>query len=159
MAESAQPEELAKIGRIVAVGAVVVDRRGRVLLIRRGSPPAFASWTLPGGKVEPGELLESAVVRELREETSLRVQVAGPLGPVVLAIEGLEYLIHEYLVFPDEGAIARPGDDASAVRWTTPEELGSLGVRPDAVAVIERGLAEARRRGQVLEHLKGANKA
>jgi ADP-ribose pyrophosphatase YjhB (NUDIX family) len=101
--------------------------------------------------VEPGESLEGALARELLEETSLRVKVAGALGPVVLAIEGFEYLIHEYLAFPAEDAIATPGDDASAVRWTTTEEFAALGVRPDAVAVIERGLAEARRRGQIRE--------
>ena len=56
---------------IPCVGAVVFDDSGRLLLIRRANPPAQGTWSLPGGRVEPGESSEDAVVRELHEETGL----------------------------------------------------------------------------------------
>ena len=58
---------------VVGVGGVVV-RDGRVLLIRRGKPPLYGRWVVPGGTVELGETLEEALVREMEEETSLRVE-------------------------------------------------------------------------------------
>ncbi|MCC6021227.1 MAG: NUDIX hydrolase [Thermoproteaceae archaeon] len=63
----------------VAVAALVV-KNGAVLLVRRGQEPGAGKWSLPGGRVEPGERLEDAVLRELEEETGLRGVVKGLLG-------------------------------------------------------------------------------
>src|SRR4051794_34753295 len=66
-------------GQVEVVGAAVV-RHGRVLATRRTSPPEAAGrWELPGGKVEPGERIEDAVVRELHEELGIDVEVLGLL--------------------------------------------------------------------------------
>lgn len=55
--------------RIVVVGAALFDDGGRLLAARRSAPPELAGrWELPGGKVEPGERPDAALVRELREE-------------------------------------------------------------------------------------------
>jgi ADP-ribose pyrophosphatase YjhB (NUDIX family) len=135
--------ELAGPPPLHAVGAVVLDAAGRVLLIRRGRPPGLGTWTLPGGRVEPGESYEDAVLRELREETALEARVQGPLGAVTLEREGFRYVIHEHLAFPCTEGPLRPGDDAAEVRWVPRHELDALGVLPDAVAVIDRGIAEA----------------
>jgi len=56
-----------EVGRreVPCVGAVVFDDDGRLLLIRRGNPPAQGQWSLPGGRVEPGEQAVVAVLREL----------------------------------------------------------------------------------------------
>jgi mutator protein MutT len=62
----------------VGVGAVIVDG-GRVLLVRRKHEPLAGEWSLPGGAVEVGETLEECVIREMREETGLDVEV----GPVI----------------------------------------------------------------------------
>jgi 8-oxo-dGTP diphosphatase len=61
---------------VVGVGAVIF-RGEEVLLVRRGQEPAKGSWSLPGGVVELGETLEAAIVREVREETGLAVEVLG----------------------------------------------------------------------------------
>lgn len=59
---------------IVGAAAVVIED-DRVVLVRRGRPPAYGEWSLPGGAVEPGETLEEAVVREVEEEIGLNVEV------------------------------------------------------------------------------------
>jgi len=59
---------------IVGVAAVVIEN-DRVALVRRGRPPAYGEWSLPGGAVELGETLEEAVVREAGEEIGLEVEV------------------------------------------------------------------------------------
>jgi 8-oxo-dGTP diphosphatase len=59
---------------IVGVGAVIFDNN-QVILVRRGAPPSYGAWSLPGGAVEIGESLEHALVREVREEVGLDVEV------------------------------------------------------------------------------------
>jgi ADP-ribose pyrophosphatase YjhB (NUDIX family) len=131
----------------VAAGAVVIDRLERVLLVRRARPPAAGEWSLPGGRVEEGESPSFAALRELREETTLDGHVVASLGVVQIEREGFAFAIHEFLVVPDGEGSARAGDDASDVRWARRDELLSLGVRADAIAVIDRGLAERRALG------------
>jgi 8-oxo-dGTP diphosphatase len=131
---------------ILAVGAVVVDPAGRVLLVLRGRAPGAGTWSLPGGRVEPGESLAAAALREVREETGLAARVIGDLGVVAVAREGYAYAIHEHLLEPlDPGATPHAGDDADAVRWALPEELESLGVAASAREVVLRGLRLASR--------------
>src|ERR1700740_3671701 len=63
---------------VPCVGAVIKDDQGRLLLIKRGHEPGAGLWSVPGGRIEPGETDAEALVREMREETGLAVQ-AGPL--------------------------------------------------------------------------------
>ncbi|MGD0677635.1 MAG: NUDIX domain-containing protein [Polyangiaceae bacterium] len=135
-----------KAPAVLAVGAVVLDADERVLLVRRGRPPSEGTWTLPGGRVEPGESLEAAIVRELREETSLETRVICALSTVAIAREGFTYVIHEHLLAAQTNDAPRPGDDAADVRWARRGELARLGVAEDAMAVVDAGLAEARSR-------------
>ena len=132
---------------LAAAGAVVVDPLERVLLVRRARPPAIGEWSLPGGRVEEGESPGSAAVRELREETTIDGRVVASLGIVEIEREGIAFAIHEFLVATASESAARAGDDAADVRWAHRDELESLGVRADAIAVIDRGLSKRRALG------------
>lgn len=113
--------------RIVrAAAAVVVGADGRLLLIRRGTDPQRGCWSVPGGRVEPGETVAGAAVREALEETGARVRAERELGVVcVPGGPGVVYEVHDvaatYL-----GGVLRPGDDADEVRWVAPQELSAL---------------------------------
>ena len=63
----------------LCVGAVA-RRADDLLLIRRGTPPGLGQWSLPGGRVEPGETMAEAVVREVAEETGWKVEVGRLIG-------------------------------------------------------------------------------
>ena len=122
---------------IQAVGGVVAHPDGRVLLVRRGRAPRQGEWSLPGGKVEEGETLEQAIVREVKEETGLDVRCIRKLVLYVLD----PYDIHEMLCEPlDPSTEIVAADDAMDARWATLDELESLGVRPDAIRIIRDAL-------------------
>ena len=132
---------------MLAAGAVVIDGARRVLVIRRGRAPSAGEWTLPGGRVEPGETPEEAVLRELREETGVEGTVVEPLGVVAIERTGergerVRFAIHEFLVAPATRALTA-GDDAADARWVDRTELEALGVRADAIAVVDRALTRA----------------
>ncbi|WP_433219226.1 NUDIX hydrolase [Microtetraspora malaysiensis] len=108
------------------MGAIVRDPVGRLLLVRRGHPPGEGLWSLPGGRVEPGESDAEAVRRELREETGLDGAVGALAGTVLRAgPAGVTYEIHDYLVTAADGRLT-PGDDAADARWCAPAELVRL---------------------------------
>ena len=65
---------------IPCVGAVIKDGQGRLLLIKRGHAPAAGLWSLPGGRIEPGETDAEALVREMREETGLVIEAGQLIG-------------------------------------------------------------------------------
>ncbi len=124
----------------VAVGAIVFDDRGRVLLVERGRPPGVGRWTVPGGRLEGGETLAQAVAREVREETGLEVEV-GALGCVVERIsEGYHYVILDYMARVVGGTLTA-GDDARAVRWVEEAELAALPTTDGLLPVLARARA------------------
>lgn len=124
----------------VAVGAIVFDDAGRVLLIERGHPPAVGQWTVPGGKVEPAETLAQAVAREVREETGLVVEV-GPLACVVERIDDdFHYVILDYLARAIGGQLAA-ASDVRAARFVDASELATLPLTDGLVPVLERARA------------------
>lgn len=104
------------------------DDSGRLLLIRRGHPPAQGQWSVPGGRVEAGESDTAAVIREVLEETGLHVHVGAHLGTVLRDGPGSQiYDIRDYacaLAVPGTTPVA--GDDAAEVRWVDRSELDEL---------------------------------
>ncbi len=117
----------------VCVGAVAVNE-GRLLLVRRGHGPAAGKWSVPGGRVELGETLAEAVLRELREETGLEGVCDELVGWVERMSPDHHYVILDFgvtILEPDE---VRAGSDAAEVAWV---ELGEV-----AQLRLVEGLAE-----------------
>jgi 8-oxo-dGTP diphosphatase len=122
---------------IPCVGAVVFDDTGRLLLIRRANPPAKDTWSLPGGRVEPGESSEHAVVRELHEETGLTGILVKEVGSVERAAPGGgTYMIRDFLLSVPGSPAPLAGDDASEAGWFTVPEVRALHTSPDLVEVL-----------------------
>ena len=120
---------------IPCVGAVVTDPQGRLLMIKRGHEPGAGLWSIPGGRIEPGETDSEALVREMIEETSLTVEVGRLLGRVQRpGLNGAVIDIKDYAATVTGGTLC-PGDDAADARWVDPGDLGSL--------EITEGLVEA----------------
>jgi 8-oxo-dGTP diphosphatase len=102
---------------VVAVGGVAV-LDGSLLLVRRATQPQAGRWTIPGGHVEPGETLASAVEREMLEETGLWVTCGTFLGWVERIGPGYHFVILDFTVaVPDDGTAPRAGGDAASVAW------------------------------------------
>lgn len=127
---------------IPCVGAVVFDDAGRLLLIRRAHAPAAGQWSIPGGRVEPGESHEQAVVREVREETGLRVTIVREVGMVYRDLPtGDRYAIRDFLAVADNTDALRAGDDASDAAFVAPEDLGDVDLTAGLLeALTEWGL-------------------
>ncbi|WP_269756693.1 NUDIX hydrolase [Amycolatopsis aidingensis] len=103
------------------VGGILHDEAGRLLLIQRANEPARGLWTLPGGRVEPGETDAEAVRRELREETGLEVLPGELAGSIVRG----PFEIHDYRCTL-RGGVLRPGDDAAQARWIDAPAFATL---------------------------------
>ncbi len=107
--------------QIVVAGALIVD--GALLVAQRAHPPELAGrWELPGGKVAPGETDAEALVRELREELGVVVEVGARLGDDVAL--GPEMVLRAYRVTLSSGTV-HPHEH-HALRWVTGVELAAL---------------------------------
>ena len=112
---------------IVGVGAIILQE-GKLLLEKRGNEPAKGKWSIPGGVVELGESLETAVVRETKEETCLDVddpQLIGVVDQVDLDEEGkvkYHFVIVDYIV-KLKGGVLHADSDADELKWVPLEEV------------------------------------
>lgn len=124
------------------VAVALVDREGRVLLQQRPPGRSMAGlWEFPGGKVEPGETPEAALIRELQEELGIDVEAAC-LAPATFASAPLgdRHLI--LLLFACRKWRGQPQPlHASALRWARPIEMHALAMPPADRPLI--GLIEA----------------
>jgi 8-oxo-dGTP diphosphatase len=109
----------------LCVGAVAVDE-DQILLIRRGHGPAGGKWSVPGGRVESGETLAEAVVRELAEETGLPGVCESLVGWVERIEEGTHYVILDFRVTVMSASEPVAGSDAAEAAWVPLSEVGEL---------------------------------
>lgn len=109
-------------GPELCVGAVAV-RNDSILLIRRGTPPGEGLWSVPGGRVQRGETLVEAAQRELKEETGLDGDVGETVGWIELIGHRRHYVVVDFWVVIDPGAVPVAGTDASDAAWVPFEDL------------------------------------
>jgi mutator protein MutT len=129
---------------VVAVGVLLLDG-DRVLLVQRGRPPSVGKWTVPGGKVELGESLEAAALRELAEETGL----SATLGPIVEVLErvvrdekgaiAFHFVILDFLAAAPNGTLCAASDCLDA-RWVPIASLGEYQTTDGLEPVIARAV-------------------
>jgi len=117
---------------LVAVGAIVF-KDNKILLVRRDKPPADNLWAIPGGRVEIGETLQEAAEREIFEETEITIRARVPVYTFDVIDRDSRGRIRFHYVIVDLIADylrgePRPGDDASAARWVSSDELATLEV-------------------------------
>lgn len=157
---------------MVGVGGVVI-RDGRALLIRRGSEPLKGEWSIPGGMLELGETIVEGVVRELAEETGLRVRVLELIeiferifhsdGQPDANIKNetpnrplYHFVIIDYLCEAIEGE-ARAGSDVTDLAFASEEELAQFRLTPTATRVVKKAFELARGHAQSsAEHRDGS---
>jgi 8-oxo-dGTP diphosphatase len=133
----------------LAVSAAIV-RDGQVLLVQRARPPANGLYSLPGGVVEVGETLAEAIVREVREETSLAIEPVGLAGFRESILRDPQGRIERHFVilpFAARWLAGEPrlNEELSDARWLRPSELGALPTTPglaDIVATAFKRLEE-----------------
>jgi ADP-ribose pyrophosphatase YjhB (NUDIX family) len=122
---------------VPCVGAVVHDREGRLLLIRRGHDPGRGLWSLPGGRVEAGESPRQAVEREVREETGLAVRAGAEVGRVRIPGIGVVFdVVDLACTLVDPGAQPRAGDDADDAVFADAAVLAGLACTPGLLDIL-----------------------
>lgn len=111
---------------VPAVGVVCL-RGDSVLLIRRGTPPRQGEWSLPGGRIEPGERAVDAALRELREETGVEAVITGLIDVVdgLFPEAGRHYVLIDYAARWISGEPVA-GDDAAEARFVALDEVEGL---------------------------------
>lgn len=129
--------------RPVLAASVAVFRDGKVLLATRTKPPADQLWSLPGGKVEAGETLEEAALRELAEEVGVTARILGFNRHVeIFGRDAKGDVTHHFVVASFVGewlaGEPQPGPEAGAVMWADPLRLGGLATTRELGDVLRR---------------------
>jgi 8-oxo-dGTP diphosphatase len=127
--------------RVPCAGAVVRNDAGDVLLVQRGHEPSRGLWSLPGGRVEPGEDPRVCAAREVREETGLEVEIGEPVVHIFVG----QYEGDDYAATVVGGELCA-GDDAADVRWIDAATLKAMDARGELTDGL---LSELRRAGVV----------
>lgn len=113
---------------ILAVGGVIL-KGDEVLLIQRARPPFKGHWSIPGGKVDHGEPLHRALIRELREETGLEVEILGLIDIFEALPEesgAPHYVMLDYACRYVSGTLAAADDAMDAAFLPVPEALARV---------------------------------
>lgn len=130
-------------GPVVCVGAVAVDA-DHLLMVRRGHGPAAGAWSVPGGRVEPGETLAEAVLRELVEETGLDGVCDELVGWVERIGEDHHFVILDFRVSVLEGSDPVAGSDAAEAAWVPLADVAAMTLVDGLAEFLhEHGILEA----------------
>ena len=133
---------------MVGVGAIIVQD-GKILIVRRSSEPGKGKWSVPGGLVELGETVEQAVVREVREECGLDVEVDRLIDVVdSMTFDRNGRLKYHFIILDFfvkiKGGELRPGDDAKEAMWVSLEEVENYDLTKTFRDFLKRNMEKLR---------------
>ena len=129
-----------------AAASVAVFHHGKVLLAQRGKPPLDGVWSLPGGRVEPGEKARQAALRELQEETGVEAEILGvaDVADVILRNEDgslkAQYVISAFFGTWKSGTPIA-ASDCMAAEWVNTGELSGREMTEGTTIIIKRAAA------------------
>jgi 8-oxo-dGTP diphosphatase len=135
----------------LAVSAAII-RGGKVLVVRRARKPALNLYTLPGGAVEAGEALTDAIVREVREETSLEIKPSGFAGHREVIVHDSKGRTERHFVilcFAARWLSGEPvlNDELDDARWLDPSELAAYSTTEGLAEIVAAAVALLAREG------------
>lgn len=119
---------------VPAVGIVCL-RGDEVLLVRRAHPPRQGEWSLPGGRIEPGETANAAALRELHEETGVDAELIGLIDVIDAIFPPYHYVLIDYVAHWRRGE-PRAGDDATEARFFSVSDLSALDLWAETDRII-----------------------
>jgi len=137
-----------------AVGAFIQDNDGNFLLIQRPDDCSYCpkQWEVPGGKMDPGETPEQAVVREVKEETGLTVKPKNVICEVEFEAKGKK-LIMQYWIAEMVGGDIRLSQEHQACQWLSISDFGTKELKP-ALDGMWKQLTPPRHKQLVLDYKK-----
>lgn len=124
----------------IGVAGVVFNDKNAVLLICRNKPPACGQWSIPGGRLEPGESLMAACRREVKEETGLDVEVENILSVIERRVENFHYVIVDFMtsLVSKSSFVPIAKTDVSEARWVSITELDDFDLVDGLQEIIRR---------------------
>jgi 8-oxo-dGTP diphosphatase len=136
---------------LIGVGALIHDREGRVLLIKRKFEPNRGKWSLPGGLLETGERLMEAAKREVSEELGVEIEVEKLFQVSEEIIKDTEAKTRFHFVLVDYLATLQPAgaritlnEESESFAWFGPEEVGGLDTTENTRRIVEKYLKDSR---------------
>lgn len=132
---------------IAAVGAIV--RKGdAVLLIRRGKPPRYGEWSIPGGGVELGETWQEATAREVREECGIEIAVGDHVQVIDIIQRDKAGRVRYHYAVVDFAATYVSGEleaasDITEAHWVAPQDLDRYPMNPQTREVLLKAIGHA----------------
>ena len=125
---------------LVGVGAIV-QKDGKILLVKRGVEPSFGLWAIPGGTLKLGESMHQCAERELLEETGITAKAEECVYIFDFVEHDAQGKIKYHFVVADFAAKYISGepqgaDDALEARWFSPQELNSIAVSKNTLAAL-----------------------
>lgn len=120
----------------IEVAAAIITHSGRIFATQRGYGEFKDGWEFPGGKMEPGETPQQALVREIQEELDTEIEVGELVETVEYDYPGFHLTMHCFLCTVRSGALVLKEHEAA--RWLTREELNDVDWLPADVKAVEK---------------------
>jgi 8-oxo-dGTP diphosphatase len=146
--QATKPKDKSQRSYPIPCVGVVCWRGDEVLLIKRGRAPRQGEWSIPGGKVELGETLEAAALRELREETGVTAEMGGLVEVYEILEPEFHYVLIDFAAHYVSG-VPRAGDDADEARFVSMDDATALVVRDDILDVLLKSRVTIRRTREI----------